>query len=307
MTRKSLRILWFFFLIPNLSYAEKSSQDCNHYTEEEQKKEEGPCPLGNFSVPLITQIAPLVSFGQLLIGKKAFLPQLTGAYVRGHNSYADVIMPNMIYGIREDLSVSFFVPFTPRSRSSSSHSSGIEDIFLQCEYGFYSKNSSNYTLQATVVANLQFPTGSSSKNPPTGSGSFGYFLGATYACTSFNWYAFISPGVNLRTTHHGTKFGNSYLYQWGLARYIDSLSPRGWIFDLMIEFDGTYSEKDKILGATDFNSGGNVIFITPSIWLSSKRWVFQWGVGFPLAQKLNGDQDKIKYAINYNLGLAMQF
>jgi len=273
----------------------------------EEKETTEPLPIGNFSVPLITQIAPLVSFGQLLIGENALLPQLSGDYARGHKNYSDVIAPNVIYGIRNDLSVFFFVPFSPRSRSGSSHSSGIKDILLQTEYGFYNKSSSDYTFQATVVANIQFPTGSSSKNPPTGNGSFSYFLGTTYAYMSNNWYAFVSPGVNLTTRHHGTKIGNSYLYQCGFARYIDQLSPKGWIFDLMLEFDGTYTEKNKIHGATDPNSGGNVIFATPSIWLSSKRWVVQWGIGFPILQNLNGHQDKIKYSIDYNLGIAVQF
>ncbi len=300
--------LVMFSLIPNLIYAEKSHQETeNQSNKEEEKKDEDLLPLGNFSVPLVTQISPLISFGQLLIGKNALLHQLTGIYAQGHDNYDDVIAPNVIYGIRDDLSVFFSLPFTPRSRSGSSHSSGIEDIFLQGEYGFYNKTRADYTLQATVLANVQFPTGSSSKNPPTGHGSFGYFLGTTYAYTSFNWYAFISPGVNLTTTHHGTKFGNSYLYQWGFARCIKQLSPRGWIFDLMIEFDGTYAEKNKIRGITDLNSGGNVIFVTPSIWLSSKRWIFQWGIGFPLVQNLNGHQDKLKYSIDYNLGIAAQF
>ncbi len=266
-----------------------------------------PLPIGNFSVPLVTQLAPLVSFGQLLIGEKAFLPQLMGSYIRGHNSYADVIAPSVIYGIRDDLSVFFVIPFSPKSRSGSSHSSGIEDIFLQFEYGFYNRARSDYTLTATVVANVQFPTGSDSKNPRTGNGSFSYFLGTTSAYLSYNWYAFISPGVNITTIHHGTKFGNSYLYQWGFARYIKQLSPRGWIFDLMIEFDGTYIQKDKIHGKTDPDSGGNIIFVLPSIWLSSKRWIFQGGIGLPLVQNLNGHQDKIKFSIDYNLGIAVQF
>ena len=266
-----------------------------------------PLPIGNFSVPYISQIAPLVSFGQLLIGEKGFLPQLTGAYIQENNGCEDIIAPNVIYGIRKDLSVFFYVPFTPRSRSGASHSSGFEDIFLQLEYGYFLKNRLDYTLEATIVGNVQFPTGSSSKRPQTGAGSFSYFLGTTFAYLSANWYAFVSPGINLTTTHHGTKFGNSYLYQWGFARYIKQLSPRGWIFDLMIEFDGTYTEKDKIDRVTDPNSGRNVIFITPSIWLSSKRWILQFGVGYPFVQSLNGHQDKIKYAIDYNLGIAVQF
>ena len=118
-------------------------------------------------------------------------------------------------------------------------------MLLQLEYGFFDKRSLDYTMQASVVANVQFPTGSSKKNPPTGRGAFGYFLGTTFAYLSYNWYAFISPGVNLTTSRHGTKQGNSYLYQWGFARYIEQLSPKGWIFDLMIEFDGNYNKKDS--------------------------------------------------------------
>jgi hypothetical protein len=230
-----------------------------------------------------------------------------GIFTREHDGYANLIEPNVVYGILDDLSVFLTVPINLRSRSGSSHSSGIEDISLQLEYGFCSKTCLDYTLQATLVANVQFPSGSSSKDPPTGAGSFSYFLGTTFAYTSYNWYAFVSPGVDLTTTHHRTKFGNSYLYQWGFARYIKQLSPRGWIFDLMIEFDGTYSEKDKIHGSTDPNSGGNSIFVTPSIWLSSKRWILQWGMGFPIVQNLNGRQEKIKYLIAFNLGIAVRF
>jgi len=273
-------------------------------------KEQGnnqPLPIGNFSVPFISQIAPLAGFGQLLIGQNALLPQLKGAYAQGHDSNSNVVAPNVIYGIRDDLSVFFSIPLNPKSRTGSSHSSGINDILLQFEYGLYNRSRPDHAIQATIVANVQFPTGSSSKAPPTGNGSFSYFIGTTFAYTSFNWYAFVSPGANLTTSHNGTQFGNSYLYQWGLARYIKQLSPKGWIFDVMIEFDGTYSEKDKIHGTINPNSGGNVIFALPSLWLSSKRWIFQWGIGFPIIQNLNGHQDKIKYSINYNLGIAVQF
>lgn len=273
--------------------------------KEEEKPR--PLPIGNFSVPVVSQIAPLTGFGQLLIGKNAILPQVSGAYIQGHKSNANIIDPNIIYGIRDDLSVFVSAPFTPKSRLGSSHSSGINDLLLQFEYGFYNKSGSDYAIDSSLVANVQFPTGSSSKNPPTGNGSFSYFVGTTFAYTSYNWYAFVSPGANLTTTHHGTRFGNSFLYQWGFARYIKQLSPRGWIFDVMVEFAGTYTKKDKIHGRTNPNSGGNVIFLLPSLWLSSKKWVFQWGVGFPIVQSLNGRQDKIRYSINYNLAVAIRF
>lgn len=49
------------------------------------------------------------------------------------------------------------------------------------------------------------------------------------------------------------------------------------------------------------------MLITPSIWMSSARWVLQWGMSFPLVQQLNGHQNKILYSIGYNLGIAFQF
>ena len=90
----------------------------------------------------------------------------------------------------------------------------------------------------------------------------------------------------------------------GLCAIHQAFKSPGWIFDLMIEFDGTYAKKDKIKGSPDPDSGGNSIFITPSIWMSSNRLIFQWGMGFPILQNLNGKQDKIQYFLAYNLGIA---
>jgi hypothetical protein len=274
--------------------------------KEEEEKEEPP-PVGNFSVPVITQISPLISFGQLLVGENAFLSEISGFNDQTHHGYSNVIEPNAIYGIRNDMSLFVMVPLSLKSKEGSSHSSGIGDVLLQYEYGFYQRTKKEYTLVSTVVANVQFPTGSSRKKPPTETGWFSYFLGTTFAYTSFNWYAFFSTGGNFPTAHHGTKFGNEYLYQCGFARYIEQLSPPGCIFDLMIEFDGTYSQKDRFAHARDRNSGGNAIFVTPSIWLSSKSWLLQSGASFPILQNLNGEQDKIKYSINYAFGVAFQF
>jgi len=279
---------------------------CGMLCGDERKLTE-PLPTGNFSVPIVSQIGPLISFGQLLIGKNALLVELLGAYARGHHSYSHAIAPNVVYGIRDDLSLFLFVPFNIKSRTDSSSSSGIQDIFLQLEYGFYNRTCRDYTLQATIVGNVQFPTGSHRKYPQNGDGSFVYFLGPTFAYTSQNWYAFVSSGVNFCATHHGTRMGNSYLYQWGFARYLKPLSPPGWIFDLMVEFDGTYVEKDKNHHGHDHDSGGNILLMTPSIWLSSQRWIIQWGVGFPIVQNLHGHQSKISIFTAYTLGAAFQF
>lgn len=271
----------------------------------EAGQEKGPeLPIiGNFSLPTSQEPAPLVSFGQNIVNKGDIIIELSGDHIRGHNSYFNDVIPNIIYGIRDDLVLYVAVPFSPGSKLGASHSSGIEDIPLQLEYAFFNKNTSQWSEQATVVGNVTLPSGSSSKNPPTGFGSTSYFLGTTFAHMTVKWYAFASPGVILTTSHHGTQFGNQFLYQCGVGRFIDS-SPTGWIFEWIVEFDGTYIGKDKFHNVTDPDSGGNTIFITPTIWMSSKRYIFQFGVGFPIVQNLNGHQDKLNMSINYNFAVT---
>lgn len=75
----------------------------------------------------------------------------------------------------------------------------------------------------------------------------------------------------------------------------------------MVEFDGTYTEKDKVHGTTDPNSGGNIILLTPSIWLSSARWILQLGISLPIMQQMNGTNPKVRYSIPYTLSVARQF
>lgn len=71
----------------------------------------------------------------------------------------------------------------------------------------------------------------------------------------------------------------------------------------MVEFDGIYTWKDKIQGVTDPNSGGNLIFLTPSIFISSKEsFLMQFGVGFPIQQHLFGHQNRKEYAVSLNIG-----
>lgn len=270
-------------------------------------EEEEAVPAGNYAVSPRTQVGPLISFGQTLIGQNAFFPQVYSFFQQGPHNYSSVIAPSAIYGIRDDLALFLFAPISLRNRGGPFHSSGMNDTLLQVEYGYYSLSRKEYSLQGTVLAAVQFPTGSSSKQPPTGAGWFSYFLGTTFAYLSDTWYAFVSPGVNIPTARHGTKEGVSYLYQWGIARYIAALSPQGWVFNLMVEFDGTYNQRSKVGGSTNPNSGGNVLFITPSICLASETLFIQFGVGWPAIQQLNGHQTRIAYAIASNVGAGIQF
>jgi len=148
------------------------------------------------------------------------------------------------------------------------------------------------------VTNITVPTGSVKKNPPTGFGSPSLFLGGTYYHVLVDWFVFTSQGAVLTCSDHGTKFGDQFLYQFGLGRNIPS--PEGWIYAWMVEIDGQYNKKNRIDGVIDHDSGGNVIYATPSLWISSEEMLLQFGVSFPINQNLFGHQRKFDYALNFN-------
>lgn len=264
----------------------------------EAKKDEKPPQIGNFSLPPSQQPAALFGFGGNIIDKGEIQFYFFADDFVGKRKITTDLIPSLLFGITDDWTIFFNAPFTPLLMDGCDRSSGLEDFFIQLEYAFYNKSTKCYVDQATVVANITFPTGSIHRNPPTGFGSPSFFLGATYYRTWVEWFAFTSHGAVLTTSERCTKFGDQFLYQMGFGR--DFPSPKGWIYAWMIEVDGQYNKKNRIRGVIDNNSGGNTIYVTPSIWISSKEMLVQFGVSLPVNQNLFGRQRKFDYALNFN-------
>lgn len=280
-------ILKILCLIPGLIFAKESDQS--------------PVAIGNFALPVSQQPGPLVSFGQNILEQGLLQLFLFGDAFIGNHNYMTDLVPGILYAFRDDLSLFVNAPFSPGNKDHHFHSSGIEDVFAQLEYAFYTKPNVDSTVQATVVGDVIFPTGSVSKTPRTGFGSTSFFIGTTWSYMKTDWFLFTSPGVVLTTPKHRTKIGNQLLYQWGLGRNISGSSESIWAW--MVEFTGQYIWKDKIRGRKNRNSGGNVIFITPSLWFSTPKLIFQLGAGYPVLQHLYGKQSKTFLSIVFNAGM----
>lgn len=268
--------------------------------DEKQPEEEKPLKIGNLSLPSSQQPGPLVSFGENIIDKgQSQLFLFADQYKRARGYFIDVI-PSLLYGITDEWSVFFNVPIAPRYKEKTHQSAGFEDVFVQLEYAFYNVSRRCSTDQATIVGNVTFPTGSAKKNPATGFDSPSFFIGATYNHTAIDWFYFGSLGAVLTTFHSNSKTADQYLYEMGFGRNI--ASPPGWIFAWMVEVDGLYASRNIVQGNVDSNSGGNVIYITPSLWISSKKIVIQLGAGGVVTQHLFGDQSKFTHQFICNLG-----
>jgi hypothetical protein len=274
---------------------------CNAYAHAETKNNNQPPSIGNFALPFSQQPGAFVSFGQNTLEKGKTQIYIYGDDYEGdQQSYID-LMPSIVYGISDKLSAYLAFPYAASYRLENHHSSGISDVLLQLEYIFYSKENRIYSDTATLVLNTTFPTGSTTKNPPTGYGAQTYFLGATYSRMFTDWLIFLSPGYLATTSHHGTKLGNNFLYEFGLGKNI-SYKKSQYILSWLLELNGTYYGKDKINGTTEPNSGGNIIYAVPSIWFSTQHLIFQSGIGWAIAQKWNSSQRRSTYLLAANIG-----
>jgi hypothetical protein len=297
-----LNILLLFSLLHGEETACEPKKECDTEKKEEkppeQPQEIQPPPIGNFSLPTSQQPATLFGFGGNIFDEGEFQINVFVDAFNGKRKQATDVIPNIIFAVTDDWSFSFFFPFAPRYREENYRSAGPEDFSVVTEYVIYKKSAYCYVDQATVLGGLLVPTGSVNVFPRTGFGSPGYLVGGTFYRTLVNWIFFTAQGAHLTTSERGLKLGNQFFYQFGVSRNIPS--PCGWIYSLMLEVDGQYFQKDQILGVTDPNTGGNMIYITPSLFISSKYLLMQLGISFPGNQNLFGHQNKFDYALNFN-------
>lgn len=302
MLKKSFYLLLFLlnFLVvsAHLQGLTTECRDEQTSSENKEKEKEEPPPIGNFSLPTSQQPYGLFCFGGNVIDKGEVQLFFFTDDFNGKDKVIVDLIPGVLFGITDECSIFFNFPFTTKFKDGNQKSSGLEDFFIQVEYAFYNKKTPFYSDQATIVGNITVPTGSINKNPPTGFGSPSFFLGGTYCHMMVDWFIFTSHGAILTTSDHKTKIGDQFLYQFGLGRNIPS--PPEWIYAWMVELDGQYNKKNRIHGKIDPNSGGNTIYVTPSLWISSKDVIFQFGLSLPINQNLFGRQNKFDYALNFD-------
>lgn len=255
---------------------------------------------GNFALATSQQPGPLFSFGQNIVDKHNALGFGQLDYMRGDNSSYTTVMPQLIYGIRDNVSLFALFPVAARFKEKGHTISDCGDLVLQLEYAPYFIELERETIQITLVGNLTLPTGSADIVPETGFGAPGFFIGATASYIAVDWYVFASSGGQLTTTHNGTKFGNQFLYQAAVGRNLHHMQK--WILLGLLEFNGIYTGRDVRNGCIDCNSGGNIFYIAPSLFLSSEHLICQVGFAGIVGQHLFGCQDPLRYRVDFLIG-----
>ncbi len=256
--------------------------------------------LGNYALPGSQQVFPLVAFGQAVMGANVLqLGMPVTATVGSQNNYTTSITADILWGITDYLSLYVALPVSLRNRSQNSYSSGLNDMLIQFEGALLEAGDKYHAYTWTLVGNVTAPFGSIEKNPPTGFGATSFFVGSTFSYLDPIWYAFASSGLTMPLKGKDIQSGNQFLYQAGVGRNIPTSDK--FIFSWILEFDGIYTTRNKINGVNDPNSGSNLIYMTPSLYLATRSWIFQLGAGYPIIQTVNGNQSKQYFLAVFDL------
>ncbi|OJY47199.1 MAG: hypothetical protein BGO90_03155 [Legionella sp. 40-6] len=270
-----------------------------------------PPGIGNFSLKSSQQPGPFFSFGQNIIDRDQFIVSTNPTYTYSKSQSITEETPSFLYGVADTASFLLTIPIALSYQNENKTISGIGDLVIDLEYAFYNHDNKKYSDQATIIFSPTLPTGNlngvskkfypdarvsgfSRKNAPSSFNAVSYFIGSTYARTFTDWYGFLAPGVLFIEKYKSLQQGTQYYYNIGLGHTITTLENQ-YIFSGLIELNGDYSERSRLAGNTVPNTGGNIIYATPSLWLSTPRMVFQIGIALPVSQFWYGNQSDISY------------
>lgn len=259
---------------------------------------EEPPPIGNFSLPRSQRPGSFYSFGSNIIGPGQLVARTLPNLFKSTGSYSIGSGATLLYGTSAKSSLLFSVPITPYTTNRTSHHAGLSDVGLQGEYAIYERASSKDSELGALLAGFTVPSGASALSY----GTFSYFFGGTYSHSWIDWIFFAAPGILQFGGNPKSRLGTRCYYELGVGRNISSQSGE-YIFTGFLEVNGQYDKKNASPKPVTHQSGGsilsdgNLLFVSPSLYFSTQKWVLELGVSWPITQFWLGTQNEVNYFV----------
>lgn len=232
-------------------------------------------------------------------------------------------MFGVAYGMTEDLTISLKIPYEylrdirevhedePEEIHRHGNAKGIGDLTVLGQYRFV--RTINNGLDAAVLFGLRIPTGRTTDTDDggerfktefqAGTGSWDPIIGlaATKRVDALSLDANILYIIASKGSQD-TDLGD--VLNLNAAVSYRTFSNRNISWDLIIEANAEWKERQKTGGIRDEHSGGTVLFLSPGLRVSSGRWAAFISVGFPVIQNLEGIQDDTKLRASFGIGIS---
>jgi hypothetical protein len=178
-----------------------------------------------------------------------------------------------------------------------SSDSGLGDAELFARYEVFRSDKPGRTFRIAPFAGLRFPTGKEGK---TGDGSLDVFGGVIATLASTQWVLDSQLRHDFNAESSGfergdaTRFDVSFQYRWSPAKVVRDTPA--FVYGVL-ELSANYSERNRVGGVTDPNSGGFLLYLTPGLQYAARRWIVDFGVKIPVVSDLIGTALEPDYSV----------
>ena len=243
---------------------------------------------------------------------------------------------SLSYGVTENFSISARLPYIKRENiregelemgvpEAHTHgdSSGVGDLLLLGQHRVQKRAN----LDVSILFGIKAPTGENDEKDEDGirfetefqpgTGSWDFLLGASLSKSSGD-FGYHTNILYNKTTEgsQSTEIGDAVSYNAALTYRLngshathdhshnDASDSNGLKWDLSVELNGETRRKNKVAGASEDNSGGTTIYLSPGFRVSSENLSGFISYGIPVAQDQNGKQTDVDSRIVAGVSLA---
>jgi len=237
------------------------------------------------------------------------------------------------YGLTPKLTLSAHVPYISRKRiregeleddgeaevDNLGDAKGLGDILLNAQYKFFDHPKT----QASVLFGLKTPSGNTHEKIrggarrheaefQPGSGAWDPTLGfaishqrGAFSLHGSIDYHFVNDGSQNTNLGDLIDYDLAVVYRFTPSHEHEGRKHTDWYWDGMLEMNGESRDKTTVKGENNNNEGGDLIYLSPGIRLSSNQGFSAYlSLGLPVYEDLNGQQSKPDYRIIGGFGVT---
>ncbi|GAV20676.1 hypothetical protein MMIC_P1648 [Mariprofundus micogutta] len=266
--------------------------------------------------PITFNSALPVSEGVGILRSQVKLVSKTGdATALNRNLTVTAIPLVLAYGVSSKLALFGMLPYVNKRMDITMgtmrirrRAQGLGDGKLFARYTAYQVDHPGDTLRIAPFMGLKAPTGRHDKRDAfgrlprplqSGSGSWDPFAGIAITRQTLDWEFDTAVSYRVNTNASDFEFGDearldaSFQYRV-LPRSLDTEGVPAFVY-AVLESNLVWNGKDRLAGATDFNSGGTTWNLVPGLQYVTGRYVLETAVQIPMVQRLNGTSLEIDW------------
>lgn len=289
-----------------------------------------PMPLGKWAIGLRTE---LINSDQFADDKLANYAEqgIEDVHSIDHLYNSSIAVA---YGVTKNLTISIRIPWISRNNiregefdddhaEGDAHghgdASGLGDSVFLANYRVWEAA----TFDASLQAGFKAPTGDVDESDrgqrletefQPGTGSWDFLIGGSASKTIGQW------GLHTNILYSGTsegsqntEIGNALFYNaaavFTLATDSHHEHSDGRVhphlkWDVMLELNGEKRWENEINGATEINSGGDIVYLSPGVRMSYRKMGVFLSAGFPIIDDTNGIQTDVDFRLLGGLGFT---